>query len=112
MPATVRISVGDSSQGKVVTLSAPGGKDDLPGLDAVEGRDLVASLVDRLPGALAQTVDARGVAELLSQVRHHCLEDLGIERRGGRMVEVHHRHHSMASRARRRLSESPLAGRL
>src|SRR5205814_564574 len=113
MPATVRISVGNASQGKVVTLGAAGGKDHVPCLDAVESRDLVAGLVDRLPGALAETIDAGGIAELLGQVRHHGLENLGVERRGGRMVQVHHRHHSMVSRGRGWLSETPqLAGRL
>src|SRR5438876_9110952 len=95
MAATVRIAVGDASQGEVVAFGASGGKDHLPGLHTVERGDLIASLVDRLSGALAQPVDAGGIAELLCQVRHHRLEHLRVEWRGGRVVEVHHRHHSM-----------------
>ena|SRR5436853_5408379 len=98
MATTVRIPAGDSAQGKIVTLGSPRGKDDLAGLHTVEGRYLIAGLVDGLPGGLTQTIDARGIAELVRQVRHHRLEHLWIERRGGRMVEVHHRHHSMVSR--------------
>src|SRR5438034_8556328 len=95
MPATVAIPVGDAAQSKIVTLGAPGCEDHLPGLHTVESGDLIASLVDRLSGALSQTIDARGIAEFLCQVRHHRLEHLRVERRGGRVVEVDHRHHSM-----------------
>src|ERR1700694_24975 len=98
VPSAVGVPLRDPLEGEVVALGAAGGEDDFLGRHAVVGGDLIARLVDRLAGALSEAVDAGGIAELIGEIGHHRLEHLGIEWRGRRMVEVHHRHHCMARR--------------
>jgi len=94
--AALGVPLRDPLEREVVALRAAGGEDHFLGRHTVIGSDLVARLVDRLARPLSQSVHAGGVAVLIGEVRHHRLEHLGIEWRGGGMVEVHHRHHSIA----------------
>jgi len=98
VPAAVDVTLRDPLKGEVVALRAARRENDFFGRHPVIGSDLVPRLVDCLPRALTEPVDAGGIAKLVGEVRHHRLKHLGIERRGCGMVEVHHRHHSMAHR--------------
>jgi len=61
-------------------------------LRAKQCRDLRASLIDGIVGSFAIRVRAGGIAEVRLQVRQHHLNDGGIERRGGVVVEVDRGH--------------------
>jgi hypothetical protein len=77
-----------TTDGEVVRLRAARREHDLVGVAAEERRDLLPRLGDRRAGARAVHMPARGVAEVLAQVRQHRGDDLGQERRRRVVVEV------------------------
>jgi hypothetical protein len=72
-----RRSLGDAADREVVGLGAAGGEHELAGVAGEERGDLAAGALDRLAGAAAVDVAARGVAEVRAQVREHGVDDLG-----------------------------------
>ena len=52
--------------------------------------DLLASLIDGIVGGFAVEMGARRVAEVRLEVREHGLQNGGVNRRGGVVVEVDH----------------------
>ena len=97
MSPSIRVALSDPSQREVVAFGAARGEDHFFRGDAVKSGHLVARLVDRLPGTLPEPVHTGGIAVLFGEIRHHCLQDFWIQRRGGRVIQVNHRHHSMAA---------------
>ncbi|MNX97399.1 hypothetical protein D3C86_1297620 [compost metagenome] len=96
--ALLGVHLGDALEGEVDRLGGPGGQDDLlaAGVAPVVQRadqqgDLLAGLLDALLGGPpVGVVAARGVAEVLGEVGQHGLEDPGVHRGGGVVVQVDH----------------------
>ena len=86
--ASIVASLGHASDGEVVRLGAAGGEDHLVLVTAEERRDLLARSRDRVSSAPAVDVPARGVAEVLAQVREHRVDDLRQDGRRRVVVEV------------------------
>ncbi len=87
--AALAIHLRDALDGEVVALSGAGGEDDLLGGGADEPGDLFARGLDGLLGFPAEAVVAAGgVAELASEIRHHCLQHSRIERGGGVIIHI------------------------
>jgi hypothetical protein len=87
--AALTVHLGYTLEGEVGALGGAGGEDDLFGGRADEAGDLLAGLFDTLLGFPAKgVVAAGGVAEDAGEVRHHRLEDAGVQRCGGVVVHV------------------------
>src|SRR5581483_4285611 len=78
----------DAEDGVIVRFGAAAGEDDFLGTRVEKSGDLFASGFHGGPGALADGVDRRGVAEFRRKIGQHRVEDLGIDGGGGVMVEV------------------------
>ena len=89
MAALVTIGPGNAFERQVVRLRRTTGKDDLFGLGPDQGRNLLAGSMHRLFGFPAIPVrPTRRIAELLREIRHHGVEDSGIDGCRGVMIEV------------------------
>ena len=81
-------SLRHTADGEVVRLRAARREDDLVGVATEERGDLLARARDGGTGSRAVHVPARGVAEVLAQVRQHRVDDLGQEGRRRVVVKV------------------------
>ena len=87
--ALVLVELDDALDRQVVRLGGAAGEDDVLRLGADQAGDLLAAGVDGLLGLPAEAVGAaRGVAEVLGEVRQHRLEHPRIDRRRGVVVHV------------------------
>jgi len=78
----------DAGERPVVGLGAAAGEDDLVGEDAEARRDLGARRLDHLLRHAAAAMAGRRVPPALAQRWQHRLDDAGVHRRGGVVVEV------------------------
>ena len=76
----------------VARLGAAAGEDDLIGLRSEQLGHLGAGTVDGVVGGLAVNVGAGRVAEVVAEKRQHGVDDGGVERGGGVVVEVDRSH--------------------
>ena len=83
---------GKSKDCQVVALSATAGKDDLGGTASHERRHRLAGTLNGCARVLSMMVDRGRVAEALSEVRTHDVEDLGKDGGGGVIVEINPAH--------------------
>ena len=81
-----------SAQSKVVGLGASAGEDDLARRRPDRRGDLLARLVDERARRAPLGVDARGVPRTVAIHARHRLGDLGVDGRGGGVVEIHASH--------------------
>ncbi len=88
-PAAVRPSRAQhATQREVVRLGPPSGEDDLGRLGAERGRHGLARAIDERPSRPALGVDAGRVAVRLAEDARHRVGDLGVDGRGGGVVQV------------------------
>jgi hypothetical protein len=83
-----RLGARDALDGQVVRLGTAGSEHDLLRRHAEEARDLLARHVDAVPSFPSEAVNAGGVAEALGEVGHHRRQDVGVDGRGGIVVEI------------------------
>src|SRR5712691_6728726 len=89
MAAFVTVGPGNAFECQVVRLRRTTGKNDLFWLGPDQGRNLLAGSMHRLFGFPAIPVrPARRIAELLGEIRHHGIENTGINGCRGVMIEV------------------------
>ena len=86
--AGVLAGLGRAADGEVVGFGAAGGEDDLAGLAFEQVGDGLAGVVEQGAGTLRFLVDAAGIAPAVAQDGRHRVEDAGVERGGGGVVEV------------------------
>ena len=80
---------GDDAEDRVVVgLGAAAGKDNFLRAGVEERGHLIARGFDRGPGALAEGVDRGGVAKIGGEIGKHGLEDGGLDRGGGVVIEI------------------------
>ena len=87
--AFVLVELGRPFQSQIDRLGGTRSPDDFPRIAMDQRGHLLTRLLDGLLGRPAIGVAAgRGVAELLTQVRHHLVHNPRVHRGGGRVVEV------------------------
>jgi len=86
-----------AEDGQIVRLGPPGGEHDLARLAPERGGDVVAGVVDGLPGGPGHGVAPRRVPEVLGQVGQHGGHGLGAHGRRRRVVQI--RAHHLKGRA-------------
>lgn len=86
--ALVGVDGESREDGGIGCLGAAAVEDDFRRLRADEGGDLFAGGFQRGGGTASESIDAGGVAKLVSQPRKHGVAHLGINRSGGVVVEV------------------------
>lgn len=77
-----------AANGKIIGLCSAGRKNDLVGVATEKSRDLTTRVLDGVAGSPAVDVPPPRVAEVLSQVGQHGLDDLGQGLRRRIVVEV------------------------
>src|SRR5262245_52265882 len=82
---TIEMSLSRAADGKVVRLRAARSKDDLCGRTPEQRRDALPRLLYGGTGPAANLMVARGIAEVLAQIRKHRVDHFG-EHRGRRVV--------------------------
>ncbi len=87
-PPAFALGIGRAPDRGVVRLGPAAGEHNLPGLCPQQVGDEFARGIERAPRLLAFQVDARGVAPVGCQDRHHCRDHPGIRPRRRRVVEV------------------------
>ena len=80
---------GSAHYGGIVRLRAATGEHHLARAAVQHAGHPFPGLIQSVPGLLPHGVDAGGVAEQLREVRGHCPQHFGRQRRGPRMVHVH-----------------------
>src|SRR5712671_3848206 len=89
------VKVRRALDGEVVSLGCAGGPDHLLGIGIDERRHVLARLFDCLLGLPAVGVrTARGIAEMLREVRNHLLRDARVHRRGRGVIQVDRQLHA------------------
>jgi len=83
-----RSGADDSENGVIVGFCAAAGEDDFLRACAEKRGDLIASSFDGGAGALANSVDGGGVAEVGGKIGKHRVEDGGFDGGGGVEIEV------------------------
>ncbi len=78
----------DSENGVIVGFGAAAGKDDFLRACSEKRGDLIAGSFDGGAGALANSVDRSGVAEVRGEIGKHRVEDGGFDGGGGVEIEV------------------------
>ena len=91
--ATLR-DFANSANREIVCFCSAGRENDLVRPRTDQRRDLPARLIYRRARFLAEHVNARWVAEFLSQIRQHRSEDASVDRRRGTVIEVDSSHKS------------------
>ena len=76
----------------IARFGAAGREDNLVRLRFQEGGDLNAGTFDGVVGRFSVAVRAGWVAEVLAQIREHGVENGGVDRRGGVVVEINRVH--------------------
>ncbi len=80
--------LGDAADGKIVGLGSAAREHDLGDLGLQQVGHRRPRVVEDALGPLTEMMDARRVAELLAENARHGLEDGGVDRRRGVVVEV------------------------
>ena len=86
--AAVAVGLERAVESGVVALAAAAREDEFGGVAIDQRGDLLAGGVERAADAAAEAVGAGGIAVEVGQVGQHRLDDRGIKRRGGVVVEV------------------------
>src|ERR1051325_8935836 len=73
---------------EIIRLCSAADKEDLARLRPDQASERIAALVERRPRFPPEMMNRRGVSETAAKKRFHCLEDSGIERSGGGMIEI------------------------
>ncbi len=87
--AAFGVEVGCALDGQVVGFGGAGGPDDFARVGIDQLGDFFAGAFDGLFGLPAKRVAARGrVAKVLVQPGHHGVDDTGVDRRRGRIIQI------------------------
>ena len=90
MTTALLLGRGDAHEGQVVGLGPPRGEDDGVLVGRSQGpRDGRPSPLQGLSRLTPPDVERAGIAEPLRQEGRHRRQDLGVERRGGVVIEIH-----------------------
>ena len=103
--ATPPWRIRDALDRQIISLGAAAGEDDLGGAAVQQPRDGLVGGVKRGEGFASQAIDAAGVAEELTEIWLHALEDARIERCRSGVVHIDDaigQGHSRASSGMRR----------
>ena len=106
MFALLAVRLDQSLDGKVVRFGTARGKIDLFRLYIDKSCGFGPGLLDSVFRLPADIVQVLGVPELVREIRQHCLEHLRMDRRRGRMIEIHFSHVNMLPSLQQRASFS------
>ena len=90
VPAPIRPRLRQPLDGQVVRLRAAGREYDLTRIGADQPGDPAARPVQRAAGFHARPVQAGRIAGVFPETGHHLVDDAGVNRRRGAVVEVDH----------------------
>src|SRR5437868_5026565 len=87
-----------AANGQVVGLCAAGGEDDFVGARIDQGSDLAPGFIDCGARLLPELMNARCVAELVTQKRQHRVEYPSVDWGGGAVIQVNSHKRVVGSR--------------